>query len=112
MNAKQISKTSSRRSGPAKPGARDTRAAPGHPRSVAIEAPETERDPDQPFAEGIEDELDADLRYRMVSEAAYRLYAERGYTDGYDFDDWLQAEAAVDHLLLNPKARGRTSTPE
>jgi len=41
----------------------------------------------------------------MISETAYRLYAERGYTDGYDVDDWVQAEAEVDHLLLNPASR-------
>ncbi len=58
---------------------------------------------EQPFAEGVQDALDPDLRYRMISEAAYNLYQDRGYADGYELDDWLQAEAAVDHLLLNPK---------
>lgn len=68
-----------------------------------IEPPtELERVPDQPFAEGAQDALDSDLRQRMISETAYRLYAERGYADGYDVDDWVQAEAEVDHLLLNP----------
>ncbi|HJU21843.1 MAG TPA: DUF2934 domain-containing protein [Casimicrobiaceae bacterium] len=57
---------------------------------------------DQPFVDGsAEDAIDGELRHRLISEAAYRLYAERGYADGYDVDDWLQAEAAVDHLLLN-----------
>jgi hypothetical protein len=46
--------------------------------------------------------FDPELRYRMVSEAAYHLYAERGYADGYDLDDWLQAEARVDDLIMNP----------
>jgi len=69
-----------------------------------IEPPtELERVPDQPFAEGAQDALDSDLRQRMISETAYRLYAERGYADGYDVDDWVQAEAEVDHLLLNPQ---------
>jgi hypothetical protein len=62
---------------------------------------ESEQLPDQPFAEGGQDGLDADLRHRMISEAAFHRYAERGYADGYDMDDWLQAEAEVDHLLLN-----------
>jgi hypothetical protein len=75
-----------------------------HPHSVAILEAEALREPfpDQPFAEGARDTLDPDLRYRMISEAAYRLYAERGYADGSDVDDWLAAEAEVDHLLLNP----------
>ena len=37
----------------------------------------------------------------MISEAAYRRFAERGYEDGYDQDDWLQAEEDVDHFLNN-----------
>jgi hypothetical protein len=59
---------------------------------------------DQPFAEGARDMLDADLRHRMISEAAYHRYEARGYEEGYDLDDWLQAEAGVDHLLLNRPA--------
>jgi hypothetical protein len=57
--------------------------------------------PDQPFAEGAQDTLDPDLRHRMISESAYHRYVERGYADGYDLDDWLEAEAAVDHVVLN-----------
>jgi len=81
------------------------RMGPVHPRSVAIDALENEldADTDQPFAEGVQDALDPDLRYRMISEAAYNLFQDRGYADGYELDDWLQAEAAVEHLLLNPK---------
>jgi hypothetical protein len=98
---------------PSHPAGRKTRAPtpahanPDHPRSVAIEVPEFEggADPDQPFAEGAHDGIDPDLRYRMVSEAAYHLYEARGYADGYDLDDWLQAESSVEHLLLNPKGR-------
>ena len=66
---------------------------------------EDEMEPDQPFAEGALDAIDPDLRHRMISEAAYRYYGERGYEEGYDVDDWLQAEADVDHLLLNPRNR-------
>ena len=61
--------------------------------------------PDQPFAEGPASEIDPELRHRMISETAYRHYVERGYTDGGDLEDWLQAEAEVDHLLLNPSGR-------
>lgn len=87
---------------------------PAHPRSVPIEVPELESgsEPDTPFAEGVHDGIDADLRHRLVSEAAYNLYQERGFTDGYDLDDWLQAEAAVDHLLLNPKGRAEVPAEE
>ena len=63
---------------------------------------EPETMPDQPFAEGPASEIDPELRHRMISETAYRHYVERGYTDGGDVDDWLQAEAEVDHFLVNP----------
>jgi Protein of unknown function (DUF2934) len=80
-----------------------THSGPAHPRSVAIDALEGDAagEPDQPFAEGVQNAIDPELRYRMISETAYNLYQDRGYTDGYELDDWLQAEAAVDHLLVN-----------
>ena len=71
---------------------------PKHPSSVAlIDTPE---EADMPFVEGAGDALDPDLRHRMISEAAYHLYAQRGYADGYELDDWLQAEAQVDHMAV------------
>jgi len=53
--------------------------------------------------------FDTDLRHRMISEAAFHLYTQRGYVDGYDLDDWLQAEAQIDELIMNPE---REDTPE
>jgi len=74
------------------------------PHSVAIleEDALQEPPPDQPFAEGARDDVDPELRHRMISEAAYQMYVARGYADGNDVDDWLTAEAQVDHLLLGP----------
>ena len=46
-------------------------------------------------------DIDPDLRHRMISETAYQFYAQRGYVDGYELDDWLRAEAEVDRLLSN-----------
>ena len=79
--------------------------AASHPRSVPIVEPDDEysQEADQPFVEGAADTIDPDLRHRMISETAYRRYVERGYEDGYDFDDWQTAEAEVDHLLLRPQ---------
>lgn len=83
--------------------ARALRADPKHPHVVPIlRAEDPDEDaPDQPFAEGARDTISPDLRHRMISEAAHRRYVERGYSDGDDVDDWLQAEADVDHLLVN-----------
>ena len=69
---------------------------------VVDEGVERETMPDQPFAAGPASEIDPELRYRMISETAYRHYVERGYTDGGDLEDWLQAEAEIDHYLVNP----------
>lgn len=78
-----------------------------HPRAVPV--PAAERDvpqaPEMPFAQGAGDELDASLRHRLISDAAYALYCKRGYVDGYDLEDWLEAEAQVDHTLLGPSVR-------
>jgi hypothetical protein len=75
-----------------------------HPHGVATFAPEGEGDPspDQPFAEGASDQLDPDLRHRLISEAAFHRQAERGYNSDYERDDWLEAETAVDHVVVNP----------
>lgn len=35
----------------------------------------------------------AEDRRQMIQEAAYYRYVQRGYVDGYDVDDWLEAEA-------------------
>jgi hypothetical protein len=84
---------------------------PSPPRSrssasrVVDDSIEPETMPDQPFAEGPASEIDPELRHRMISETAYRHYVERGYTDGGDLEDWLQAEAEIDHFLLNPSGR-------
>jgi hypothetical protein len=88
---------------------REGAAALPHPRSLPNIEPESEnvQETEQPFGEGARDEIEPDLRHRMISEAAYHLYAERGYADGYEVDDWQQAEASVDHLLLK-----RRSAPE
>jgi hypothetical protein len=58
-------------------------------------------EPDTRFGEPERATPSADLRNRLISEAAYRLYVERGCTDGHDVEDWLQAEAEVDHIMLN-----------
>jgi len=60
-------------------------------------------EPDQPFEEGAHDSIDPDLRHRLISEAAFDLYTQRGFVDGFDVEDWLSAEAQVEHLLLNPQ---------
>ena len=53
----------------------------------------------------VQGEANRDLRHGMIREAAYHLYAQRGYVDGFELADWLQAEAEGDRLLS-----GRTTT--
>lgn len=74
-----------------------------HPPSVPTVAPEPphEQAAEQPFSSGRSAILDPDLRHRLVSDAAYRRYAERGFEDGHDVEDWLDAEAEIDHLHVD-----------
>ena len=57
--------------------------APSHkfeaPESVPVI--ETAEEPDRPLQDGAGDALDPNLRHRMISEAAYYLYQQRGYVD-------------------------------
>ena len=67
-------------------------------------AAEAARTTHTPFPESFRNESDADLRHRLISEAAYALFAQRGYRDGYDVDDWLEAEARIDGTLGDREA--------
>jgi hypothetical protein len=81
--------------------ARGSNPASRHKSRAAVQIVErNEGTPETPFEEGARDALDADLRHRVISETAYRLYAQRGYADGYDLDDWLQAETQIDHISI------------
>jgi DUF2934 family protein len=81
------------------------RAASKRPHLVAVPEPSQDSDSvsDAPVEQGAQSTLDSDLRYRMISEAAYYLYTQRGYDDGYALDDWLQAEAEVEQMIMNPE---------
>jgi Protein of unknown function (DUF2934) len=76
-----------------------------HPKAVPVLDVEQDGKPlEQPFVEGAQDMLDPNLRHRLISETAYRHLTERGYADGYEADDWLEAEAEVDHVVVTPQA--------
>jgi hypothetical protein len=74
-----------------------------HPRAIPIAPQDSVAEAEMPFAEGSNDQLDPDLRHRLISERAYARYCERDYADGYDLDDWLEAEAEVDHVTILPR---------
>ena len=40
----------------------------------------------------------------QIAARAYQLYLERGRTDGYDVDDWLQAEYELMQLPVRKLA--------
>lgn len=44
---------------------------------------------------------DAELRCRMVAEAAYYRAEARGFAGGCEEEDWLAAEAEVDGTLAS-----------
>lgn len=82
-----------------------TRAKPSRRTSAGTPTRDVERrdavKPDGPAKEVARNSIEPDMRHRLISEAAHALYAERGYVDGFDFEDWLTAEARVDDALLN-----------
>ena len=41
----------------------------------------------------------ADARHTQIAEAAYRRAQERGFTAGEEWQDWFEAERAVDALF-------------
>jgi hypothetical protein len=45
------------------------------------------------------DDVKRDLRHLMISQAAYQIYAQRGYVDGFELADWFEAEAEIDRVL-------------
>ncbi len=74
---------------------------PSHP--ATLRPGDGRDDSEHPFEEGAHDAIGADLRQRLISNAAFELYAQRGFVDGHDVEDWLSAEARIDHLQLGPK---------
>ena len=42
----------------------------------------------------------AEERHRMIAEAAYFRALQRGFLDGYELGDWLDAEKEIDARLL------------
>lgn len=43
--------------------------------------------------------VSAEERLRYVAEAAYYIAQRRGFAEDRQLDDWLQAEAQIEHLL-------------
>ncbi len=54
--------------------------------------------------------LDPELRARMVETAAYFRAERRGFTPGYEVEDWLVAEAEIESLVGGPASPARTSS--
>ena len=58
------------------------------------------------------------LTSEQIAARAYQLYLERGRTNGYDVDDWLQAEYELRQLPVRklaemeppPVPRGKSRT--
>ncbi|MBI4292585.1 MAG: DUF2934 domain-containing protein [Betaproteobacteria bacterium] len=59
-----------------------------------------------PSADSRAPSIGAEERLRMIREVAYSFYERRGFVQGRDLEDWLEAEAHVDRMLF------RRQTPE
>lgn len=56
--------------------------------------------------------IGADERQRMIREAAYSRYEQRGFAHWHDLDDWLVAEAHVDRIIPRQRKPESIETPE
>lgn len=43
--------------------------------------------------------VDAETRHQMIAQAAYFRAEHRGFADGGEFDDWLEAEREIARTL-------------
>jgi len=46
---------------------------------------------------------DRELLRKHIALRAYQLYEERGYVDGFDLQDWLQAEHEILRQAEQPR---------
>lgn len=51
-----------------------------------------------------------ETRQRMIREAAYYRYVQRGYAQGHDVEDWLTAESAFERAR-RPQQQPATVAP-
>jgi len=56
--------------------------------------------------------INVEERQRLIEEAAYARFAERGFVHGRDLDDWLVAEAHVDSIISARRDRELSEAPE
>lgn len=49
--------------------------------------------------------ISAQVRQAMIAEAAYFRAQQRQFAPGFDVDDWLAAEQAIDELLSAPRVQ-------
>jgi 7-keto-8-aminopelargonate synthetase-like enzyme len=52
--------------------------------------------------------IDPELRARMVETAAYFRAERRGFTPGYEVEDWLAAETEIESLVGGPASPARS----
>ena len=81
----------------ASPTQKERRASPRKP---AAKPPETTVRPSQTSARV---QVSPDEIRRLIAEAAYFRAKERGFTPGYELEDWVQAEAEVKTRLASPR---------
>jgi len=46
-----------------------------------------------------QERVDVDMRHAMIAQAAYFRAERRGFADGGQFDDWVEAEREITRIL-------------
>lgn len=55
-------------------------------------------------------DVPADVRRKMVADAAYYIAKRRGFQAGDSVADWVAAEAEIDELLTDTVSTGKRRT--
>ncbi len=89
--------------------ARTPRSASGTSPASRIPGPESREalESDREVDSSADYPIDPERRHRMIEEAAYYRFVERGAAGGDPVDDWLQAETRIDRGLVD---RGSADT--
>jgi hypothetical protein len=78
-------------------------APPKAPKSRPAVKPQTMK-PQSTFTGNAQAEVSPEELRKLISEAAYFRAKQRGFTPGYELEDWIEAEAEVMRRIGNSQA--------
>jgi hypothetical protein len=83
---------------------KDRPAPPEAPKSRPAVKPPTVK-PQTTFSGNAQAEVSPEELRKLILEAAYFRAKQRGFTPGFELEDWIQAEAEVMSRIGSPQGR-------